>query len=219
VGKPNRFERLVGSLTGLLDPLSQRYANALQWVLTNRKKSYLGSLAIVVACMMLWPAVGVAFMPEDGQGCLAFDGKAAPGTSLDTTRQLFAEVEQIIEEKVPEAEVVVSQFGGGEGFNALFGQSSSKGQVNITLPSVADRDRSQKQIGDALFEHFSQVPGIEVTTQAPPMMGGSALQVKLYSEELERAREYGSMLKSRFEGLEGATNVTFTLEAGEPELA
>src|SRR5690606_18659555 len=195
VGKPNRFERLVGSLTGWLDPLSERYANALKWVMGNRKKSYVGTVAIFVGCMMLWPVVGVDFMAEDDQGYLAFDVKAAPGTSLDTTRELFAEVEQIIAEKVPEAEVVVSQFGGGEGFNALFGQSSSKGQVNITLPSVANRDRSQKEIGDALFEHFSKVPGIEVTTQAPPMMGGSALQVKLYSEELERAREYGSMLK------------------------
>src|SRR5690606_21765215 len=46
VGRPNRFERLVGSLTGWLDPLSERYANALKWVLANRKKSYLGVVVI-----------------------------------------------------------------------------------------------------------------------------------------------------------------------------
>src|SRR5690606_2699737 len=77
----------------------------------------------------------------------------------------------------------------------------------------------QKQIQDALLRHFAEVPGIEVTIQADPVMGGSALLVKVYSEDLERARSYGQSLKEGLERVEGASNVSFTLETGEPELS
>src|SRR5690606_17364049 len=132
--------------------------------------------------------MGVDFMAENDQGMINLTLKAAPGTSLETTRSLFAEAERIVAEKVPEAEVVVSQFGGGEGFTALFGQSSSSGQLQMRLTPLAERARSQFEIQDLLVEELNRIPGLEATATALGGFGGSNLLVKVYSDDLDKAR-------------------------------
>ncbi|HSP78122.1 MAG TPA: efflux RND transporter permease subunit, partial [Myxococcaceae bacterium] len=215
----NRVERLVGKLTAWLDPLSERYAGLLGRALNHRGKVLLAALLTFVGAMALSPLMGVDFLPKTDNGELRFSVKASPGTSLWTTDALFKEVEAIIREEVPEAEVTVSQFGGGEGFAALFGQNSYTGNVQVRLPPRSERERGQQEIENLLRERFKGLAGLEVKPQAPGLMGaGGDVVVKVFGDELDKVREYGAKLKNRLELVPGAADVTFSMAEGQPEL-
>ncbi len=219
---PNRFERALQVLTGWLDPLSDRYGRFLGTVMRHKGKTLLATFVIFIACMAAGAVVGADFMAKNDEGRVQFEVKAAPGTALAETDKIFAEVESVIEQLVPEAEVVVSQFGGGaEGFAALFGQNSYSGNVQIRLPPRSLRDRTQFEIEDVLRDHFKDYPGVEIRPMnegAAMGMGGGDVSVKVFSEELEKARSYGLRLKDRLELVPGTKDVVFSMEQGRPEL-
>ncbi len=215
----NTFERLVGKLTGWVDPLAGRYGSFLGKVLHHRKKIFLGAGLVFVGSMALVPTLGMDFLPQTDDGRLQFSVKAAPGNSLAATDELFKSVEEVVREEVPEAEVVVSQFGGGEGFAALFGQNSYTGSVQIRLPPKSQRERGQMEIRDMLLEKFKDLPGLAIEAQAAGFGGaGGDIVVKVFGEDLRQVRDYGDRLKNRLETVEGAASVVFSMETGRPEL-
>lgn len=219
-GAPNRFERALSWLTAWLDPLAERYGRFVGLALRHRKKAVLVTLVVFAGCMALAPLMGTDFLAKTDESRIQFSVKAAPGTALSSTDELFKTVEAIVREEVPEAEVIVSQFGGGEGFAAIFGNNAYTGSVQIRLKPISLRDRTQFEIQDALRKKFEGLAGLEIRPQQQGLGGaGGDLVVKIFSEELGRARDYGLRLKSRIELIEGAADVNFSMEQGEPELS
>lgn len=217
----NRFEQVVGRLTAWLDPLSERYAALLERALRNRGKVLLFTALVFVGCMALSPLMGVDFLKQTDDGYMQFSVKAGPGTALESTDALFTEVEALVREEVPEAQVTVSQFGGGGDnlFASLFGQNSYSGSVQVRLPPRSQRERGVEEIERALRERFKGLAGLEVKPQQDGALGtGGDLVVKVFAEDLARAREYGLRLKSRLESVEGAADLNFSMEQGQPEL-
>ena len=218
---PNRFERGLALLTAWLDGLAAAYGRFLGRVLHHPGKVALLVAAVFAGAVALGTQLGLDFLPKNDQGRVQFSVEAAPGTSLATTDALFREVEAIVEAEVPEAEVIVSQFGAGEGFTALFGQSSYRGNVQLRLPSRGSGRRSQTEIEARLRERFDGLAGVEVRPmqEGAVVMGGSGdVVVKVFADELERARSYGLRLQTRIRNLREAADVTFSMVQGEPEL-
>lgn len=209
-------------LTGWIDSLSTAYLALLRVVMRNRWKTLFVAGAAFVASMALFPLVGVDFMAAQDDGILRFDVKAQPGSALHATDALFREVEEIVREEVPEAQVSVSQFGGGEGFAALFGQNSYSGNVQVKLSPKAERTRGMFEIQDLLLERFKKLPGVDVKVmnQGAMMGAGSGdVAVKIFADDLTTLREYGEKLKGRIELLDGVAPPTFSMENGRPELS
>jgi len=217
--EPSRLERAIGRLTGWLDPLGERYARFLGRALNHRKKTFVAAFVLFVGSMAVVPSLGTDFMPNPDDGYLEFDVKAGPGTSLPTTDRLFRDVEVLVREEAPEAQVVVSQFGGRDAFSALLGQNSYTGTLQIRLPPRRERERSKKEIQEALLERFEGVSGVDVQPRTFGIGGvGGDLVVKIMADDLTRARAYGERLKTRLEGVPGAASVVFSMEQGRPEL-
>lgn len=219
--KKTAFERGIAFLTRWLDPLSENYGAFLRKALKHKWKVIGAATLVFFGSMGLATQLGVDFMPKTDHGRLQFNVEAAPGTGLGTTTKHFAQLEEIVRKEVPEAEVTVSQFGAGEGFSALFGNTSYKGTLQIRLPSRSERERSQFEIEDLLRKKFAAVPGLDVKPQPAGMagMGGDGdVVVKVFSDDMERLRQYGERLKTRIANVKGAADVSFSLEEGRPEL-
>lgn len=214
--------RLLGVLTLWLDPFSRVYLRMLNWSLKNRFKTILIAFVVFASSISLGATLGVDFMAATDDGHVQFEIAAAPGTAVHTTDDVFRLVESIIAEDAPEAEVVVSQFGGGEGFAALFGQNAWTGNVQIRFPPRSQRKRNQFDIAELLLERFKEIPGVEIKMgdHGAAMMGGGGgdVAVKLYSDDLPTLREFGTRLKTQLEHVEGVITPTFSLEQGRPEL-
>jgi HAE1 family hydrophobic/amphiphilic exporter-1 len=220
---PSAVERLIGRLTAWLDPLSDNYGRFLGRALKRSGLVLIAAFAIFAVTMAMAGLLGADFLPPNDFGQIEFSFEAAPGTSVSETSRLVGDIEAVVREVVPEAEVVSADFGEGEGFTALFGGASHSGMIRVRLPGRAGRSRSQMEIERALRERFDDVPGVEMkagnAAQAAAFgMGGGDVLVRVFSQDLEELRTFGRALKERIEAVDGAADVTFSLEEGRPEL-
>jgi HAE1 family hydrophobic/amphiphilic exporter-1 len=222
VGKRNALERWLARVTFWIDPLAARYGRVLRRALAHRRALFVGAAVVFAGSMALFGVVGADFLAKPDEGRVMFSVKAAPGTGLWTTDGIFHEVEAIVRDEVPEAEVIVSQFGGGgTPFAALGGQTSSAGNVQIRLPPRSQRSRSQLDVQNDLHRRFDKLAGVEIlpTDQGAGLLAGEGdVAVKVFSEDLDKLRDYGTRLKNRLEQVPGASNVVFSMEQGAPEL-
>jgi HAE1 family hydrophobic/amphiphilic exporter-1 len=219
--KRNLVERWIAKATFWIDPMAEGYGRMLGWCLRHKKGTLLTAAAIFGISLALLPLMGVDFMAKNDDGNIQFSVKAAPGTSLWTTNEIFAEIEKIVREEVPEAKVQTSQFGAGEGLAALMGQSASSGSVRIRLPPRSERDRTVFDIEAVLRKRFEGIAGAEIRPTAHGMgaiSGDGDVEVKVFADDYDTLVEYGSKLKAKLQTVPGITDVTFSKEQGKPEL-
>lgn len=217
----NRFGEWLRRTTGFLDRLGPLYERSLRAALRHRKKMLAGVGVAFVGAMATTPLLGADFLPRSDRGEIRIEVEAAPGTSVEEMRGLVREVEGVLRETAPEAEVITADFGTAEGFGALFGVSSSVASMRIKLPPLAQRSRTQMEIEDALTDRFRDLPGLDIEVSAFNL-GGSGngdVEVKLFSEDLDQLRDFGNRLENAMDNLEGAENVKLSMDEGRPEIS
>jgi multidrug efflux pump subunit AcrB len=131
----------------------------LRWAtITPRALILLAGVASFVAALMLAPLVGSEFVPETDQGFTQLSLRMAVGSSLERSDAKVRQVEEIVA-SFPEVRNVSTNVGGqGNGFAVGRAQAT----LNIGLVDRRERDRSQKQVEDAIREQIARIPGIEV---------------------------------------------------------
>jgi multidrug efflux pump subunit AcrB len=108
--------------------------------------------ASFVGALMLAPLVGTEFIPQADQGFTQLQLRLPEGSSLSRSDAKVRQVEAIVMAR-PEV-ASVSTWVGGPG-------QRNQAWLNITLKPRKERDRSQKQVEDALREAIKPIPGVE----------------------------------------------------------
>ncbi len=211
--------RLERATSGL-DLLAPAYERALAWALSRRTRVLSAALAAFVLSLAAVPLLGQDFLPKADVSEIRVEVTAAPGTSLDEMRVLVGQVEGLIRDAVPEAEVVTADYGTAEGFSAIFGGTANKGTLRARLPEPRDRERTQQEIEAALTARFGEVPGLQVEVAQFSMSGGGGdIEVKIFGEDLDELRAFGESLQAEVAGIEGVRDVRFSMLQGSPELS
>ncbi len=221
VGHDHRsgFARALTRATRFLDRIPPAYARALAWALARRRRMLAGAVGLFVLSLAAVPILGQDFLPKADISEIRIEMTAAPGTSLDQMRELVATVESVIDESVPEAEVVTADYGSSEGFSAVFGGSANRGTLRIKLPAPSARERTQSEIEDALTERFRDVADVDVQI-APFSLAGATgdVTVELFSQDLDDLRIWGERLRDELATVEGVREARFSMIQGSPEL-
>jgi HAE1 family hydrophobic/amphiphilic exporter-1 len=210
-----------------MEKLDGFYQGVLNWALDHRKTVVLAVLAVfIISVSIVWPfrLVGTEFIPDMDQGELILSAETPPGTSLEVTEQAVSRVEQIImDEAGEELDALYTTIGSGEGIAALFsGEGSHSAAVTLELPPAAERNRSQKEIEQAIKQRLVDVPGIRTLSGEDPgaaMMGfgGTPIVVEIYGHDRDTARRLADQIKAIVEGVEGTIGVQTSVEEANPE--
>lgn len=218
--EPGRFERVLTRLTFFIDWLGPAYERSLTWAMAHKKTVLAASFLAFAASAAAVPFLGQDFLPAADVSEIRVEVTAAPGTSLEEMRAQVGQVERLIREVVPEAQVVTADYGAAEGFGAIFGGSANEGALRARLPNPTDRERTQQEIEAELTERFRDVPGLEVKLAGFSLGGGGGdIVVKLFSEDLDQLRTYGEQLRGELEQVEGVRDARFSMLHGSPQLA
>ncbi len=142
-----RISRIGSWLSGLLadlhhgfnrrfDQLRDRYAAALEWALSNKRKVYaiFGLLVASSAVMTLF--VGQDFFPFVDAGQMKLHVRTPAGTRVEETERIVADVEREIREVIPagELELILDNIGRvSETFNLAFGDGATIGAGDAEL--------------------------------------------------------------------------------------
>ena len=123
----NRFQRAF--LRGF-ESLRNAYVNSLRWSLVNRRTVFLVFGLIIGSAFLALPWVGRDFFPTVDAGQFRLHVRAATGTRVETTEQIFSAVENEIRRTIPTDEInlILDNFGVvSEKYSLAFGDNATIG--------------------------------------------------------------------------------------------
>lgn len=221
--KESIFSRIGQKVNNWLDKLQQFYVTALDWSLDHRKTVIFSVLGLFVLSIITVSMMGGEFLPENDMGFIAVAVDRSPGTSLDAMDESMHELNQIILDNTPEAEIVYSNFGQGEGIMSLFStRSSSEGDITIRLKKLSERNRSMFEIQDQLREKFKNLPDIyarfEDRGQSAMMGTGADIMVEIFGYDLDVAEAIARQIEEKVKSVKGVVDVQTSFKESAPEL-
>lgn len=213
------------------DALKNLYLQALDWSLQTPLAILSVAALTLISAFCLLPYVGRDFFPTVDAGQFRLHVKAASGTRIEKTEQIFAAVESEIRKTIPsdEIELVLDNIGvPAEAFNLAFGDSATIGTADgeILVSLKHERRKSTPEYMKLLRAHLTEVfPNLvfyyqpaDIVNQILSFGLPAPIDIRIAgynkAENLQIAKEIMQQVK----GVRGAADVHLHQEVDSPTL-
>lgn len=218
--KPNISDRIMGFLQKLYDP-TIRYALKHQGIV----------LAVAVGLMVLatftFIKMGGEFIPTLDEGDYVIQPVLKPGTSLSETIEINTQIEQILLDKFPEVEQVVTRIGAAE--VPTDPMSMEMSDIIVVLKDRKEwvSAETKEELADKIKQKLAVIPGVGYEFTQPIEMRFNELitgvradiAIKIYGEDLNLLFDKGNEVKSMITGVEGASDINVEQIVGLPQMS
>lgn len=208
-----------------LNWLDRFYEKTLRWSLIHKRWVMIVSLFIFVSSFFLFKYIGTDFIPESDESQLSANIQLQTGLRVEETMKVARELEDIIRERYPEAEIYSMSSGSDDegGFLSLFAQTGSNIiNTQIQLIDVDQRERSVWEIANDFrtqLDLFPEIINYNVTTSNSGFGGATnVVNVEIYGYDFNTTNKLADEIKNRLEKLEGATDIQVSRKEDKPEL-
>jgi len=208
--------------------LESGYKSVLHWSLGHRRTVIISAALLFIGSLLVATQIGTEFMPAMDQGEINGYVELPTGTRIEKTDQVMDRVEALMENGIPEAEVIYARSGQSESAMAAFmGRRSdvSSMQVGAHLVPKKQRSRSDADITYDLRRQIEEIPGVKTIdfTQGDFMQtmmsgGGKPVQVEIYGDDIAATDSVALKVKEILDKVPGLTDVTISRQSGKPEL-
>ncbi|EHR69738.1 cation/multidrug efflux pump [Burkholderiales bacterium JOSHI_001] len=158
-----------------------------------------------VAALALAPLVGSEFVPQTDQGFTQLQLRMPVGSSLARSDAKVRQVEAIVG-GLPEVATVSTSVGGAGQRNQAW--------LNIALKPKADRQRSQKQVEDAIREQIARLPGIDAA-----LGFNRPVYVAILGSDAAGLARLATDFAEKVKKIPGVVDVESSVQAGMPAYA
>ncbi len=208
-----------------LDWLDNFYEQTLRWALRHKMVTLLISLAIFVGSLFLLKFIHTDFMPESDESRITAAVELQTGTRVEETIKTARYLESVIQEKLPEIELMSVSSGADDegGMFSLFTTAGSN-MINfmMRLKPIEERDRSVWDIASVLREEMAALPEIinfNITTSGGGIGGGSStVDVEIYGYDFDVTNKVASEVEARLQNIPGGIDVDVSRKDDKPEL-
>ncbi|OGB98343.1 hypothetical protein A2V82_13650 [candidate division KSB1 bacterium RBG_16_48_16] len=222
VRQHNRLSRMSDTIASWLAGLQKHYLIVLKWSLAHRKTVLFSTLGFFALSILLLTTRGGEFLPESDMGYIQVAIDRSPGTSLESMEKSVHEMNRIVDESVPEAEMVYTNFGQGEGMFAAFSSSgSNEGEIIIRLKNRNQRKRGMFEIQDELREKFKMLPDVQARFEDRGMdVFGTAgdISIEIFGYDLDIAEALANDIEAGIKDIKGIVSSEITIREAAPEL-
>lgn len=214
--------RLATRAEGAVKDLNERYLRVVHASLSRPRATFAIAALAFIGSLGLAPFIGTEFLPPSDEGEVRVIGEMEVGTNLPLLDRKMRELESLVLPAVPEAESwIVSVGASGRSPDAAY-----RGEIQLSLPSAADRARSNVEIARALREKLEgEVAGVQVRVRAP--QGSFLLERLLRTEEglvievrgfdLDKLDAIAARAAELVRDVPGITDVELSREEGVPQ--
>jgi HAE1 family hydrophobic/amphiphilic exporter-1 len=203
------------------------YSGMLSRSLDRRRRTVLLSLALFVVTFALAGFVKTEFFPSPDSGEIEAILQLAPGTTVDRTMEVLNEIEDFMEEEIPEREYMYT-FGGetGSGWGIIQGEAegSHVGHVGLKLVDKELRDRSSEEVGQLLREKMDSMPevvkhSVRTGSSVGQMMGlsGTPISVQIKGNDMDALVQTAEEARTLISGVPGAVDIAVDMGDPRPE--
>ncbi|MDX1638962.1 MAG: efflux RND transporter permease subunit [Balneolaceae bacterium] len=216
------LSREVGPAIGrFLERMERGYEHILDRFLHRSGLVVTSAVLLFLVTLPIFGFLGGEFFPKVDDNNFILDVQREPGVSLLELERTISQVESVIEREVPEARLVVSDFGDKEGIEGADNPGGYQGTVRVELVPQDQRSRREAEITAALLDRLEVVPGAEIKEiQQDPLSpeGENGLIVQIFGYEPDTKENLADGVKQRLTEIEGIVNVFSTADQGRPEL-
>ena len=211
--------RLFNWSEKVFDLARDAYGTTLRWTLKHSNLVLLGSVAILVATVVLYGAVSKGFIPRQDTGVINGNTRAREGITFDEMIRHQQAIAAIIQ-KNPNVESVMSTAGQGTG--GVLGDNV--GRYIIRLKPLGERKDPADQVIQQIRREAAGVQGVRVFLSNPPAIRiGGTLSTSDYvftltGTELRALYGPGQELENRLKTLPVLQDVASNLELRNPEI-
>jgi HAE1 family hydrophobic/amphiphilic exporter-1 len=201
-----------------LDAMNKGYEVTLAWVMRHHVTTMVASLVVLLATIYMFGLVPKGFIPSEDIGQILINTEAAQGVSVEHMVRNQQQLAAIVL-KDPNVESFFSSVGVGGA--ALTGNT---GRIFIKLKPRAERKLTADEVIRELRPKLTQVPGIRVSLQNPPVIrvGGrlsrSLYQFTLQSPDAPELYRYAALFEERVRALPDFRDVGSDLQLKNPQL-
>ena len=167
-------------------------------------------VASLVGALALVPLVGSEFIPQTDQGFTQLNVRLPVGSSLERSDAKIRQVEELVS-AVPEVATVSTSVGG---VGAGLSQGRNQASINIGLKPRAERERTQKQVEDAIRASLAKLPGIDVS-----LGFDRPIYVAVLGSDPDGLARIAADLAQRIRGIKGIVDVELSVKPGLPAYA
>ena len=206
--------------------LNSRYEPIIDWALRSKKLVLTSSTLLLIITAVLFSRMGGEFVPTLDEGDFVIQPVLKTGTSLSKTVETTTQIEQILLEKFPEVEQVVTRIGAAE--VPTDPMSMEESDVIITLKPKHEwvSADSKDELANKFKAALAIIPGMEVEFTQPIEMRFNELitgvradiAIKIFGENLEVLSKKGNEIKTLIEGVEGAADISVEKIVGLPQM-
>ena len=205
------------SLEAFFDRLANGYIAVLRQVVRFRVGViFLTFVLFIGTIMFVGPRLGSEFFPQGDQGLIMITLEMPSGTSLAQTDSTVAVIEQRVGE-LDELESIYSSLG-GEGTNTGVNYAS----LIVKLTDAKERERSAKDIINALRPELADIPDAKIIIKETSMMGGGRseadITVEVTGDEMDEILSIADTVKTMAQTVPGLVDFQISWKTAKPEV-
>ncbi len=218
VKKVTIADRIIGFLQKLYEPL-------IQIALKRRIAILLATVALFFGSLGLFNRLGGEFIPTLEEGDFALHQILPPGSSLSQSVEVSKKIQDILLEKFPEIEHVVTKIGTAE--IATDPMPIEVGDIIVKMkPKEEWRYPSKDQMFEKMAEELAIIPGVNYEFTQPIQMRFNELisgvrqdiAIKIYGEDLDILAAKGKDAENLLKQIQGVGDVKAEQLKGLPQI-
>lgn len=203
-------------------PIIQEYRNIVEYALNHRKRILIITVALLFASTGLALARGFSYMPSMASSQVSVTIQMPKDSELTDT----AEVADAVSQKIMDMDYVktVGAMLSSDAGSAMgMSTGGEKDVTQVMLYVILDEGKLEEGKNLAReIEAMGKDYDCEITAQGDTdmmsMMGGSGVQLNVYSDDLDDLRNAGISIEKRLGQIEGLTEISDTKENSSPKL-
>ncbi|MCL4121604.1 UNVERIFIED_CONTAM: hypothetical protein GTU68_040282, partial [Idotea baltica] len=211
----------------LMKFFTKRYRPIINWALINKKLVVAFSIVLLILSGWVFSGMGGEFVPTLDEGDFVIQPVLKTGTSLSKTIEITTKIEQILLDKFPEVEQVVSRIGAAEVPTDPMSMEESDVIIKLKPKGEWTSASSKDELADKFKEALTVIPGMEVEFTQPIEMRFNELitgvradvAIKIFGEDLEVLAKKADEVKSLIVNVEGASDIIVEKVDGLPQMS
>ena len=202
------------------------YEPVIRWAYMHKRWVLGSALLSLIYTGILFTNIGGEFVPTLDEGDFVIQPVLKTGTSLSETIKLTSRMEQILKDKFPEVDKVVSRIGAAEVPTDPMSMEEIDMIIKLKPKNQWVRAKSKEELAEKIKEELSVIPGIDYEFTQPIEMRFNELitgvradiAVKIFGEDLDYLAAKAEEIEKLIKGIPGAADVILEKTAGLPQM-
>lgn len=207
----NGFQKLFGVI-------EKKYPELLQWSL-GHKTAVLGvAFCLFIVSVIMIPILGVELIPQLSQGEFQVEFTLPPGTPLDYTDAMIANVQNSAH-KIEKITTMFSVAGTGNRMDANPDQGGENwGELSVVLQPGSKRF-DEETVMAQLRDGMDDLPGLQYKFARPTLFSfKTPIEIEIAGFDLAHLKKVSGEITRRMEASSRFADVKSTMESGHPEI-